>query len=108
MASSKSNGGGGYEVLKNLKLGVDKQNVKEYVPGDPISGLTKQQVEDFLIEGVIGKSGSFKKQQAEVELLGQSGGTNVEDVLDLVKNLRNEIQILKQENKGLREAAAKK
>jgi len=107
MASNKSNGSGGYEVLKNLKIGIDKENSKEYIPGDPISGLTKQQTEDFLLNGVIGKSGSFKKQQAQAELLEQSGGGNVENVLELVKSLKNEIQELKLENKRLREAAAK-
>ena len=108
MASSKSNGGGGYEVLKNLNLGIDKKNVKKYIPGDPISGLTKQQTEDFILNGVIGKSGSFKKQQAQAELLEQSGGSNTEDVVELVKNLKNEIQELKQETKRLREVVAKK
>jgi len=109
MASNKnSNGGGGYEILKNLKLGIDKEHVKEYIPGDQISGLTKQQAEDLTVQGVIGKRGSFKKQQAEAELLEQSGGGNVEDVIDLVKELKNEIQVLKVENKDLGERLAKK
>ena len=104
MASNKSsNGGGGYEVLKNLNTGNET-----YIPGDKITGLKKEQADDLLLKEVIGKVGSFKKQQAEAELLGQGGSGNIEDILDLVKELKNEIQELKQENKGLRETAAKK
>jgi len=104
MASNKSNGGGGYEVLLPLKTGKNTT----YIPGDKISELKKEDAESLLLRGVIGKSGSFKKQEAEKELLEKSGGGNVEDVLELVKNLKNEIQELKVENKKLLETAAKK
>ena len=104
MASNKSsNGGGGYDVLKNLNTGD-----KVYIPGDKVTGLKKEQADDLLLGEVIGKPGSFKKQQAQAELLEQSGGSNTEDVLELVKELKNEIQVLKNENKDLREQLAKK
>lgn len=102
--AKSSNGGGGYEVLKVLKTGKDTT----YTPGDKVTELKKKDAESLLLRGVIGKSGSFKKQEAEKELLEKSGGGNVEDVLELVKDLKNEIQELKVENKKLQETAAKK
>lgn len=103
MASNKSNnGGGGYDVLKNLNTGD-----KVYIPGDKVTGLKKEQADDLLLGEVIGKPGSFKKQQEQAELLEQSGGSNTKDVIELVRNLKNEIQELKQENKRLLETSAK-
>ena len=96
--SAKKQSNGSYEVLTNVKL-----DGKNYTPGDKIS-VKKADAESLVTTGVIGGSGSYKKSQAEAEVVSLGDAAAIGD---LVKELKAEIQDLKNENLGLREQLAK-
>lgn len=97
---TKTNGSGSYEVLRNVKL-----DGNEYVPGDKITSMKKADAEPLILSGAIGGAGSYKKSQADAEVVALGDPKAIKEMVD---ELKAENVSLKKENKAFQEQLAKK